>query len=148
MDLIELSKYGIKEDDPIVFVLKQNQEGLNHSVEEISKKFIDEFSFLKDMDKNFIEKNTLTSLVEFLKHEVAFVDSQKKSLMKLKIILIISVLSFVAFASISSFVFYANYRFVSFKKHKDGTVSYSLENFLGSKCFEVNNGLEVQGKER
>jgi hypothetical protein len=56
MDLVELNKYGIKEDDPILFVLKKNREELDKSIDEVAKRFITEFSFLKEMEKNFVQK--------------------------------------------------------------------------------------------
>jgi hypothetical protein len=148
MDLVELNKYGIKEDDPILFVLKKNREELDKSIDEVAKRFITEFSFLKEMEKNFVQKNTLESMVNFLKVEVDFIDSQRKSIVKLKRFLVFSISLILIIFSISSFVLHSNYRLVRVKNNTDGTLSYSLNNFLGSKCIEVGDGLEVHGKSR
>jgi hypothetical protein len=87
-------------------------------------------------------------MVNFLKVEVDFIDSQRKSIVKLKRFLVFSISLILIIFSISSFVLHSNYRLVRVKNNTDGTLSYSLNNFLGSKCIEVGDGLEVHGKSR
>ncbi len=148
MEHLDLNKYGIKEDDPILLILEKNREDLKQSINEVSKKFISEFSFLKDMETKFLEKSTVESMVTFLKTEVDFIESQRKSIKTLKRVLIILISTCIFSMSVAFFILNSNYKIVSVKKHSDGSVSYSLNNFLGSKCLEVGDGLEVHGRSR